>query len=76
MSFQILQKWMSVIRSPLVNGNGAGVTKQKQAGKGKKRPLSNKYSDENFVSGQDSESENEAHLDFDDSKDSDDTLSF
>lgn len=68
-ALKILQKWMSVIRSPLVNGNGAGVTKQKQAGKGKKRPLSNKYSDENFVSGQDSESENEAHLDFDDSKD-------
>ena len=53
---------MSVIRAPPVNGNG--VTKA-----GKKRPISSKYSDENFVSGQDTESENEAQLDFDDSKD-------
>ena len=59
---------MSVIRAPPVNGNS--VTKQNQSSKaGKKRPISSKYSDENFVSGQDTDSENEAQLDFDDSKD-------
>ena len=68
LQFQVLQRWMSVIRAPPVNGNG--VTKQNQSSKaGKKRPISNKYSDENFVSGQDTDSENEAQLDFDDSKD-------
>ena len=59
---------MSVIRAPPVNGNGV-KSENKSSKAGKKRPLSSKYSDENFVSGQDTESDNEAQLDFDDSKD-------
>lgn len=60
---------MSVIRSPQVNGNG---TAQKTVKSGTKRPLSNKYSEDHFVTGEDSGSENDAYdakLDFDNSKD-------
>jgi len=67
-ALQVLQRWMSVIRAPPVNGNGV-KSENKSSKAGKKRPISSKYSDENFVSGQDTESDNEAQLDFDDSKD-------
>merc|ERR1712073_245085 len=59
----------SAIRSPQMNGNG---TAQKTVKSGTKRPLSNKYSEDHFVTGEDSGSENDAYdakLDFDNSKD-------
>jgi len=67
-ALQVLQKWMSVIRSPQVNG--AQSPSKEPVKTGSKRPLSSKYDDGQFVAGGDgSESENEAQLDFDDSKD-------
>jgi len=64
-ALQVLQKWMSVIRSPPVNGNSPSVP----AKTGTKRPLFSKYDEKDFVTGGSDESENEAQLDFDDSKD-------
>ena len=65
--FQVLQQWMSVIRSPS-NGSVNGSPKPGA----KKRPLSTKYPEGQFVSAADesgSGSDNEAQLDFDNSKD-------